>query len=175
MFSDPVKNIESAGILPGQNIADFGAGSGHYSIAAAKALMATGRVYAIDAQKDLLSKLKNQAAREGLYNLEVIWGNIEKPNGVKLPDYSVDLVLLCNVFFQAENKDDLIKETKRVLRLGGRVLVVDWADSFGNLGPPPEMIIKKDEMAEIFQKAGFHLEKEISAGSHHYGMIYKKL
>ena len=64
MFSDPVKNIEQCGIQTGMDIADFGAGSGHYTIAGSRALMATGRVYAIDVQKDLLAKLKNEATRQ---------------------------------------------------------------------------------------------------------------
>ena len=175
MFSDPVKNIEKCGIQVGQDIADLGAGSGHYSIAAAKALMSTGRVYAIDAQKDLLSRLKNNAIKEGLYNVEVIWGDIEKINGTKLRDSSIDLALLCNVLFQIENKGDLIKEIKRILKPGGRTLFVDWADSFGGIGPKQNMVVKKEKAIDMFEKSGFHLEKEIEAGSHHYGMIFKKL
>lgn len=175
MFSDPVKNIESSGILPGMDIADLGAGSGLYTLAAAKALMATGRVYAIDVQKDLLSKLKNAAAEQSLYNVEVIWGDIEKPSGTKLRDSSIDLVLLCNILFQLEDKTNVITEIKRILKPGGRVLVVDWSESFGGIGPTPEMVVKKDVVKEKFEKSGFHLDKEVSAGSHHYGLLYKKL
>ncbi len=175
MFSDPVKNIEQCGIQAGMDIADLGSGSGFYSMAAAKALISTGRVYAIDAHKEILSKLKNNAAHEGVYNIEVIWGNIEKINGTKLRDSSVDLALLCNVLFQVEDRSSTIKEAKRILKPNGRVLVVDWSDSFGGMGPQPKMVIKKDKIQELFQKEGFHLDREISAGSHHYGMIYKKL
>ena len=52
---------------------------------------------------------------------------------------------------------------------------MDWADSFGGIGPQPKMVVKKETAMTMFDKAGFHLDKEISAGSHHYGMIYKKL
>ena len=175
MFSDPVKNIEQCGIQAGMDIADFGAGSGHYSIASSRALMATGRVYAIDIQKDLLAKLKNDATRQGLCNVEVIWGDIEKVNGTKLRDSSIDLVLLCNVLFQIDEKENVIKEAKRILIPGGRVLVVDWQDSFGGLGPNPEAVVKKEKVVTNFQKLGFHLDREIEAGAHHYGLIYKKL
>ena len=175
MFSDPVKNVEQCGIQPGMDIADLGAGSGHYTIAVAKALASTGRVYAIDAQKDLLAKLKNSATREGLYNIEVIWGDIEKVNGTRLSEASVDFVFLCNVLFQLEDKTNIIKEIKRILKPNGRVLVVDWADSFGGIGPKPDMIIKKEKVMDNFQKEGMHLDREISAGSHHYGLIFKKL
>jgi ubiquinone/menaquinone biosynthesis C-methylase UbiE len=175
MFSDPVKNVESAGIQPGMDIADLGSGSGFYAIAAAKALMSTGRVYAIDAQKDLLSKLKNNATREGLYNIEVIWGDIEKIKGTKLRDSSVDLVFLCNILFQLDNKSTAVKEAARILKPNGRILFVDWSDSFGGIGPKPKMVVTKQKALELFEKSGFHMDKEIEAGSHHYGFVYKKL
>jgi ubiquinone/menaquinone biosynthesis C-methylase UbiE len=175
MFSDPVKNVEQCGIQAGMEIADFGSGSGHYSLAAARALIATGRVYAIDIQQGLLSKLKNTAAREGIYNIEVIWGDIEKVNGTKLRDNSIDLVFLSNILFQIDDKEAVIKEVKRVLRSGARVLIVDWTDSFGGLGPKGDVVFRKDAAINLFEKNGFHLDREILAGAHHYGLIYKKL
>ncbi len=175
MFSDPTKIIENAGIQTGMDIADFGSGSGFYAIAAAKALATTGRVYAVDAQKELLTKLKNHAIKEGIYNLEVIWGDIEKAGGTKLRESSVDLVFLCNVFFQLEDKDATVKEALRVLKPRGRVLFVDWADSFGGIGPKPKSVFKKDKTVPLFEKYGFSVDKDVSAGSHHYGVIFKKL
>jgi len=175
MFSDPIKNVESTSIQAGMEIADFGSGSGHYTLAAAKALMSTGRVYAIDINKDLLTKLKNHASREGLYNVEVIWGDIEKPNDTKLRDGSVDLVFLSNILFQVPDKDAVIKEAKRILKPNGRVLLIDWADSFGGIGPTPKMVVTKASASAMFEKAGFHMDREVDAGSHHYGFIYKKL
>jgi ubiquinone/menaquinone biosynthesis C-methylase UbiE len=175
MFSDPQKNIEQCSIQVGMEIADIGAGSGFYTIAAAKSLMATGRVYAVDAQKDLLTKIKNSAVSQGLYNVEVIWGDIEKPSGTHLREASIDLVLLSNILFQVENKSGLLSEVKRILKPGGRVLVVDWTDSFGGLGPEPKKVVLKNTVQEMFEKNGYHLDREISAGSHHYGIIFKKL
>ncbi|MCX6701763.1 MAG: methyltransferase domain-containing protein [Candidatus Zambryskibacteria bacterium] len=175
MFSDPVKNVEQCGIQAGMEIADFGSGSGHYSLAAARALISTGRVYAIDIQQELLTKLKNTATREGIYNIEVIWGDIEKINGTKLKDNTIDLVFLSNILFQIDDKEGVVKEVVRVLRSGGRVLVIDWMDSFGGLGPKPEVVFKKDVAMKMFEKYSFHLDREILAGEHHYGLIYKKL
>ncbi len=175
MFSDPVKNIEQCGIQVGMDIADLGVGSGAYAIAASRALMSTGKVYAIDVQKELLAKLKNNSSHDGLHNIEVIWGDVEKMGGTKLRDYSVDLVLLCNIIFQLEDKTNITKEVKRILKPGGRVLVVDWEGSFGGIGPKIEDVVDKKTAQTMFEKGGFHLDREISAGSHHYGMIFKKL
>lgn len=175
MFSDPIKNVEQSGIQPGMEIADLGSGSGHYTLAIAKALASTGKVYAIDINKDLLTKLKNNAVKQNLFNVEVVWGNIDKVGGTKLRDYCVDMVFACNIIFQLENKDDFIKEIKRILKPGGRAVIVDWEDSFGGIGPKKEQVVTKDYTSNIFSKAGFHLDREIGAGSHHYGLIYKKL
>ena len=175
MFSDPQKIIEQCSIQAGMEIADFGSGSGFYTVAGAKALISTGRVYAIDAQKDLLTKLKNNTAREGLYNVEVIWGDIGKVGGTHLRENSIDLVFVCNVIFQVEDKSSLILEVKRVLKSGGRVLLVDWSDSFGGIGPKADVVFKKETALDMFEKNGFHMDREVLAGAHHYGIIFKKL
>jgi ubiquinone/menaquinone biosynthesis C-methylase UbiE len=175
MFSDPTKVVESVGIQAGMDIADFGSGSGFYSLAAAKSLVSTGRVYAIDAQKDLLTKLKNHAIKEGVYNIEVIWGDIEKLGGTKLRDASVDIVFICNVFFQLEDKEDAIKEASRILKPRGRIVFVEWADSFGGIGPHAKSVFKKDKAGPLFEKYGFSIDHDIPAGSHHYGIIFKKM
>lgn len=175
MFSDPNKNIEQCGIQPGMIIADFGAGSGFYTISAAKALANTGQVYAIDVQKDLLARLKENANGENLSNVEVILGNIEKIDGTNIASGIVNFALICNVLFQVEDKKTCLLELKRILVPGGRVLVVDWADSFGGIGPHKNNVVSKDSAEALFNEAGFAKERDISAGQHHYGMIFKKM
>jgi len=174
-FSDPKKNIEQCGIQVGMTIADFGAGSGFYTIEAAKALGSTGHVYAVDVQKDLLVRLKNTANKEGLYNVEVIVGDLEKVGGTLLGDNSMDLILMCNVMFQLTDKKAVVHEIKRVLSSGGRVLLVDWADSFGGIGPSKGHVFSKVDAEHVFEGAGFSKDREIQAGSHHHGFLYKKL
>lgn len=174
-FSDPKKNIDQCGIQAGMLIADLGAGSGFYTLEAARALGATGQVYAVDAQKDLLARLKNNAQKEGLYNVEVLWGDVEKLGGTHIKDNSVDLVLVCNVMFQITDKKGVLAEIKRILASGGRVLVVDWTDSFGGIGPRRDHLFSKVDAEALFEAQGFSKDREIEAGSHHFGFIYKKL
>lgn len=175
MFSDPENNIKQFGLTPGMQVADFGSGSGFYSLAAARAVAPSGRVLAIDIQKDLLDKLKNGARQSHLNNVEVIWGDLEHLGGTKLRENSLDAVLVCNLFFQIKNKDSLCLEIKRVLRPNARVLVVDWAGSFGNMGPVEADIVSKMQMTALFQDHGFKLDREISAGAEHYGLVFRKV
>lgn len=174
MFSDPAKNIEQFGLLRGMHVADFGSGSGFYTIAAAKSVGDGGRVYAIDIQKELLHKIKNEANIEHIFNIEIIWGDIEKIGGTKLRNSSVDAVIASNIFFQVESKDTLCLEAKRILKKGGKILVVDWTDSFGGLGPRQSDVFSMLSARELFQKNDFVFDKEFNAGEHHYGLIFKK-
>jgi ubiquinone/menaquinone biosynthesis C-methylase UbiE len=175
MFSDPENNIKQFALTPGMQVADFGSGSGFYTMATARVVAPSGKVFAVDIQKDLLQKLKNGARQNHLSNIDVIWGDLEHLGGTKLRENSLDAVTVCNLFFQIENKDALCLEIKRVLRRNARVLVVDWSDSFGGIGPQIEAIISKEQMINLFQEHGFVLDREISAGAQHYGLVFRKI
>ncbi len=175
MFSDPENNIKQFALAPGMQVADFGSGSGFYTMAAAKAVSPGGKVFAVDIQKDLLEKLKNNARQNHLSNIDVVWGDLEHLGGTKLRENSLDAILICNLLFQIENKDGLSLEAKRILRPNGRVLVIDWAGSFGGIGPQEKDVVSKMKMTSIFQDHGFTLDREISAGAQHYGLIFRKI
>lgn len=174
MFSDPQKNIAELGVTDGMKVVDLGAGSGFYTIEAAKKVGAGGRVYAVDVQQDLLNKIKNSAGLVGLRNIEVVWGNIEKIGGTKLRESIADRVVLSNTLFQVapEDRDNLALEVKRLLKPNGKILVVDWMP-----GSPlsPKTLVPSMITESLFQKIGFVLEKRFDAGDHHYGIIFKKI
>ena len=174
MFSDPEKNIAQLSLGEGNYVADFGSGSGFYSFAAAEAVGSTGRVYALDIQKDLLQKVKKEAQARHLANIEIIWSDLDHLGGSKLREASMDAVVLANILFQLENKDNPIQEVKRILKKGGRVLVIDWLSSFGGVGPQAKDVLSKEKSQELFAKHGFVLDREISAGTQHYGFIFRK-
>ncbi len=174
MFSDPEKNIAQLSLGEGNYVADFGSGSGFYSFAAAQAVGSTGRVYSLDIQKDLLQKVKKEAQARHLANIEIIWADLEHLGGSKLREASMDAVILANVLFQIDNKDNSILEMKRILKRGGRVLVIDWLSSFGGLGPQAKDVLSKEKAQELFTKHGFVFDREISAGAQHYGLILRK-
>lgn len=173
-FLDPQYNIKQFELREGMVVADLGSGTGFYTMEAAKIVGDEGRVYAIDVQKDFLDRIKNSANSERLFNIEVIWGDVENLGGTKLADVSVDAVILSNIFFQVEEKENLILEAKRILRPEGRILFVDWSGSYGGLGPEAESIFTEDQALKLFEKKGFVVDKKIEAGDNHYGIIFKK-
>lgn len=172
MFSNPDTIISQAGITPGAVVLDVGAGIGAYSFACAKRIGTNGRVYALEVQKDLLVRLSNDAQKMHLNNIEVLWGDVERPNGTKLAKHSVDVVILANILFQLRDKESALKEITRILKPGGKVVVVDWSSSFGGLGPKQEDVITASQAEMLFVKNNFHRNGTLTAGSHHYGIIF---
>jgi len=173
MFTDPEQNILHLGLTEGMRVADFGAGTGFYSKAVSEKVGYTGKVYAIEVQKNLVKRLENDIKSWGISNIDCIWGDIEKRNGTKISDQSVDVVIISNVLFQAEDKLGLIDEAKRILKKGGKVLLIEWSDSFGGMGPIPQSVVTESMAKELFEKRGFKLEESISTSAHHYGIIFK--
>lgn len=174
MFSAPEKNIEQLAIEPNKIIADFGAGSGAYTIAAAKALNGTGKVYAIDVQKDLLTRLENTCREQHLSNVGYIWANLEEQGGAKLSDQTIDIAILSNVLFQTEDKKTTLEEVKRVLRQGGQLLLIDWTGSFNSMGPTKDQVFPEIEARKLVESMNFTFDHNIDAGNFHYGMVFKK-
>ena len=160
------------GLHEGMKVGDFGAGSGHYARAAAAVVGHEGRVYAIDVQEDVLKhlKLNTHAHHQGI--IEHIWGNIEKSGGTHLRDASLDAGILANVLFQIEHRPELLGELKRVLKPGGKLMVVDWAGSYGGMGPAAEQVVSEHDAEALFINDGFHKVKSFRAGPHHYGVIF---
>jgi len=170
MFTDPIKNLKAFGLKEDNIVADLGAGTGFYSIAAGM-LVPQGKVYAVEINKDFLATIKNKATEAHLNNVEILWGDIEKIEGTKIGNGVVDAVIASNVLFQVEDKDKFIEEIKRILKQKGRVLLIDWSES-SIMGATT--IIPKNKAREMFARKGFVLERDINAGEHHYGMILIK-
>lgn len=171
MFGDPKLNLEQFGLRPGMFIADLGVGGGYYAKEAARLVGPEGRVFGVDVQKQLVENLKKTAVQEKLENLEAIWGDIEKVGGTKIKDGLLDAVIASSVLFQVEDKTKFVEEIKRILKPGGRVLLIDWLDSFAGLGPRREEVFTEAQAVSLFKGEGFDVENKIDPGDHHYGFI----
>lgn len=174
-FANPEANVRRIGFKEGMKVADFGAGSGAYTIALASVVGPSGVVYAVDVQRDLLTRIQNNATHAGYNNIEIVWGNIEVPGGVGIRDNLLDGVVLSNTLFQVDDKINTVKEAWRVLRPGGTLAVIDWSDSFGGLGPPQNAVVTQAEATLLCTDNGFAFKKDIEAGKHHYGLLFIKM
>ncbi len=170
-FLNPDKVLDELDLKPDMVAAEFGCGSGGFTISLAKRLE-DGLVYALDIQEAPLSALKSRSLLENVTNTSIIRCDLEKPRGSTLPDFSLDLVLVPNVLFQAEDKTAIISEAKRVLKKGGRIIVIDWLSEAAQ--GPEKGRVSSEEVKKIAKNLGLKLKKEFKAGKYHYGLIIEK-
>ncbi len=174
MFMAPAQTLSACNLQITDTVADFGAGSGFMARAIAH-LVPRGNVFAIEINRDLVARITHEAQEESITNLHPLWGDIEIRGGSKLGDESVDVVVCSNILFQLDDRQNTIKEASRVLKPGGRLLVVDWQESFGGLGPTPERVFNKQKAEELIGTLGFtKLSDTLPAGEHHYAILFRK-
>jgi len=176
MFTDPVKNLRAFGFRENMIVADLGAGTGFYTIPAAF-IVSGGKVYAVEIQKDFLQTIINKVKEAHLDNVECLCGDVEKIGGTKIADNVIDAVIASNLLLQIENKDKFIEEIKRILKVDGRVLLIDKdPESFIHKSLNNNAkCVSKEEIKKVFEDKGFSFELDIDAGEHHYGIILRKL
>jgi ubiquinone/menaquinone biosynthesis C-methylase UbiE len=107
--------LEEAGIKPGNRVLDYGCGPGAYIADAAEMAGESGRVYALDMHPLALKRVQRIAERRGLTNVETICSDCY----TDLPDGSVDVVLLHDVFHMLSEPQAVLAELRRVLKPGG--------------------------------------------------------
>ena len=123
-FLEPDRIVKEFGIQEGARIADFGSGHGYYTIPLARAVGPDGKIYAIDIQKNSLDIIRAKARLEHLLNVELIWGDLEEPEGSKIKESSLDLVIISNILFQSDQKQNILKEAARILKNGATLAII---------------------------------------------------
>jgi ubiquinone/menaquinone biosynthesis C-methylase UbiE len=140
----------------------------------AKALKNNGKILAIDILEKPLMFLMENAKRQNLAHLiNTKVCNLETKSLGSAFQNSFDVVVIVNMLFQTKNKENIIKEAKRILKANGFLFIVDW-DSYkipmnDNLFP-----VHKDSLIEMIQKIGFGLKEGLQLSSTHFGLIFIK-
>lgn len=173
-FLDPVKIIEQLEIAPGQVVIDFGCGPGYFTLPFAKAVGKDGYVYSLDILPQALETVASKIKNSGIFNVTTKRVNLEKENGSKMDSACADWIILKDILFQNTQKQIIVAEAWRVLKDGGKVIVVEWNMADETIGPETKLRIAETELKKMFEQQKFSIEKEINAGSFHYAFVAKK-
>ena len=173
-FLDPDAIIAQLDVKRGDIAADFGCGPGYFSLPFAKLIGIEGKLYSLDVLTNALETVASKAKNLGIINIVTKHVNLERENGSKLATEMLDWVILKDVLFQNQKKDVIIAEAARVLKSGGRVIVVEWKQGDFTIGPDEELKISPEKMQQLFVDNDFAIEKKIEAGDFHYAFVAVK-
>jgi ubiquinone/menaquinone biosynthesis C-methylase UbiE len=154
----PSKALAALDLKAGMVVADIGAGSGYYTSRMSKLVGATGRVYATDIQPGMIELLNRRIKGEALNNVTPILGTMEDPT---LPDASVDLAIMVDVYHELQNPQVFLQKLRQVFKPGGRLVLVEFRKEDPKV---PILEVHKMSVAEVkmeLEAEGFVIDKVI--------------
>jgi ubiquinone/menaquinone biosynthesis C-methylase UbiE len=127
-------------IGPGKNVADIGAGSGWFTVRAARRVTETGSVYAVDINPEATRYIDKRARKEGLHNVKTVLSKSDDP---QLPANQIDSVLLLKTYHEVDKPVALLRNLRASLRPGARVGIIDRNGNGENHGVAADIVIKE--------------------------------
>jgi len=136
--------MDILGIAPGKSVADIGAGSGWFTVRAARRVGEAGTLYAIDINPEAIRYINDRAQREKLSNVKTILGKADDP---LLPANSVDSVLLLKTYHEVAEPVALLRNLRAALRPGARVGIIDRNGNGEDHGVNREVVLHEATQA----------------------------
>ncbi len=168
--------MTKAQVADKMRVADLGCGSsGHFVFPAARLVGKKGIVYAVDIMRTVLETVSKQARVENFANIKTIWSNLEIFGATKIEAGSLDVAMLINTLYQSHKRAEILRESIRMLKKNGKLVVVEWKNTAAPFGPPAEERVNKELLDNAAKKLGLREDSEFEAGQYHYGLIYVKL
>lgn len=183
-FMPPTEVVNSLELAPGMTVADIGAGTGYFALPVARAISPGGRLFAVDVQREMLTRLDAKLRQIGASgNISLVEGDA---TGTALPDAGCDRVLIANVWHELPDHAGALCEFARILRPGGRLAILDWRTDVPARskavprregdppGPPAEHRISRDEVANTLRASDWDVLSQQNVGEYSYLVIARR-
>jgi arsenite methyltransferase len=169
-YQKPHEVVMALGLKDGDAIADIGAGSGYFALRFTHHVGATGRVYAVDINPDMIVHLNRRVRELGVDNVRTL---LVPPDDPLLPAHGVNDVFICDTWHHIGGHAHYLSLLKDALKPGGQVVIIDFKKEPTPVGSPPEMRIAREDVVREFQQAGFSLAKEETFLPYQYFLVFK--
>jgi predicted methyltransferase len=136
--------MDMLGIEPGKGVADIGAGSGWFTVRAARRVGGSGTVYAVDINPDAIHYIDQRTKKEQLQNIKTI---LSKPDDPQMPAHSIDAVLLLKTYHEIAHPVVLLRNLRSSLKPGARIGVIDRNGNGENHGLSKDVVIREAAQA----------------------------
>ncbi len=159
----------------GEVVVDAGSGVGNYALALAGSAGSGSRIYAFDLWREGIDELNRRIAGSGLENLTADLADVSQ--GIPLGDGAADVLLMVTVLHDLVEDgkgDGALREAARVLKPGGRLVIVEFNKTEGSPGPPLHVRLSPDELDQLVVPFGFAKTGSTAAGPHAYVSTYRR-
>ncbi len=136
--------MDMLGIAPGKKVADIGAGSGWFTVRAARRVGGSGTVYAVDINPKAIEYIDQRAKKEQLQNIKTI---LSTPDDPHLPPDSIDAVLLLKAYHEVAHPIVLLRNLRASLKPGARVGIIDRNGNGENHGVSKDVVVREAAQA----------------------------
>jgi ubiquinone/menaquinone biosynthesis C-methylase UbiE len=139
-------SVRNPGVL-----VDIGAGTGFFAIPFSRKLKG-GKVYACDVSETMLEWMEKNLPQE---TKGVVIPLKMEESSVPLSDCIADLVYMINLHHELEEPEKVVREAFRLLKHGGKLMIIDWKKEEMPEGPPLSIRVTAGTIREHVRKAGF--------------------
>lgn len=136
--------MDLLGLAPGKSAADIGAGSGWFSVRAAKRISSGGTLYAVDINSEAVHYIEDRAHKEQLANIKAI---LSQPDDPSLPPDSIDAALMLKTYHEVAHPITLLRNLRPALRPGAKIGVIDRNGNGENHGVGKDVVIREAKQA----------------------------
>lgn len=134
-----------------QTLIDVGAGTGFFAKPFSDKLE-NGTVYACDTSETMLEWMTAHVMEE--YGKKISLVKSEEAN-IPLDDNIADLVYMINLHHELDEPENMVKECARLLKDGGKLMIIDWKKEEMTFGPPIEIRVEESTVEQQLNSAGF--------------------
>lgn len=169
-YQKPHDVLEALAIRDGEVIADIGAGSGYFTFRFAHHVGPTGRVYAVDIDRDMIAHVTRRAGELGASNVTLV---VARPDDPRLPAASIDRIFFCDVWHHIENRPEYLAKLKKALKPAGQIVMIDFHKKSLPVGPPLEMKIAREDLVAQMVREGFRVVTEHTFLPYQYFFVFE--
>jgi len=149
---------------------DIGAGSGFFTIPMAEST--SGKVYALDPDRRMLSVIEAKAKEKGLKNIELVQDFLE---GLSLQNDSIDFAMASLILHEVSSLSVALAKVHDMLKTGGHLLCLEYEKDENILeGPPMDIRIGSDELERALMTSGFAVVKKTKINGAVYTILAVK-
>lgn len=167
--------IAATGVTDGDIVVDFASGTGVFSLLLAKAIENGGHVYSVDTSSRFLELMLDRALDEDLQNITPV---LAPPSAIPLYTEIADFVFISSVYFDFDDRIKAIDNVRRVLKVEGELMIVDFKYDANNQSDPLKNHITygKNDLIKEVEALGlkFIEERFVDGVTENYLLLFTK-